>query len=310
MAVQHSPVLARESLRLLKVRPGGTYVDCTVGLGGHAELILEQLQGKGELIGLDRDRAALTLAEAHLRSRFSNFRLFHRNFKELPQLLTELEINGFDGCLADLGLSSFQLDDSQRGFSFRFAGPLDMRMDRSCGVTAGELVNTLPEDELVDLFRRYGEEKMARRIAAAIADRRRSAPITDTVDLATIVEGVKGRRRGTRIHPATQVFQALRIRVNDELSGLETFFKAAVDLTSKGGRLAAISFHSLEDRIVKNCFRLAAGKCICFKPAGLCRCDRIQRVRILTPKPVVPNEDEVRENPRARSAKLRAVEKL
>lgn len=309
MVLEHRPVLVRESLRLLQVKQGGVYVDCTLGLGGHAEHILSELSGTGQLIGLDRDRQAVQEAQERLERRFSNFRLCHDNFKNLPLVLSHLQIRNMDGCLVDLGVSSYQLGSAERGFSFQQEGPLDMRMDTDQKTTAAQLVNELPEARLAEIFRRYGEESAARKIAAALVARRSVSRFRTTGELARLVEEVKGRRPGSHLHPATQVFQALRIEVNQELSGLQEFLSQAIDFLAPEGRLLVISFHSLEDRVVKTAFRREAGRCVCFRPADLCTCPRTERVRILTPKPVTPSAEEVGKNPRARSAKLRAVER-
>ena len=310
MTVQHKPVLLDEAIDLLQVEEGGTYVDCTVGLGGHAERILEKLRGTGLLIGLDRDREALSLAGQRLRDRFSNFNLFNENFKNLSLLAEGLGLREIDGCLVDLGVSSLQLDSEERGFSFRTDGPLDMRMDRRNSTTAAQLVNRLPEEELARLLRDLGEEKQHRKIAAAIVRRRQQSEIRTTGELANIVASAKGAKSRSRIHPATQVFQALRIEVNQELEGLEQFLTEIICFLKPGGRLVVISFHSLEDRIVKRTFRLESGHCICFRPGDMCSCPRQQHIQILTPKPLSPGPAEIAVNPRARSAKLRAIEKI
>ncbi len=307
-AVEHLSVLLSQVLSFLRVKEGGIYVDCTLGPGGHSEEILLQLDGTGQLIALDRDQEALDRARQRLGSRFNNLQAFHENFKELPNLLSRLEIGGVDGCLVDQGVSSLQLDSAERGFSFRLEGPIDMRMDTRQETTAAQLLNQLPEEDLAGILWRYGEEKSARRIAAAIVDHRKLSPFRTTTDLAQIVEKVKGRTQRS-LHPATLVFQALRIEVNQELAGLEEFLQQAISLLTPEGRLVVISFHSLEDRIVKTVFRKEAGKCVCFQPAELCACPRVERVRILTRKPVTPAQQEIESNPRARSAKLRAVEK-
>jgi 16S rRNA (cytosine1402-N4)-methyltransferase len=306
--VEHLPVLVDEVLKLLQVREAGVYVDGTLGLGGHSEQILSQLEGTGQLIALDWDGKALKEASDRLGSRHENLQLLQESFKNLPQILNGLQVQALDGCLLDLGVSSFQLDSPQRGFSFRREGPLDMRMDDRGETTAADLIDRLSEKALADLFRRYGEEKAARRIASALVQRRRQVPIRTTTELAQIVQEVKGSGRG-RIHPATQVFQALRIEVNSELAELEKVLQEVISLLKPGGRLVVISFHSLEDRIVKNTFRKAAGRCVCFRPQELCGCSQMIEVKILTRKPVIPSAQEVQENPRARSAKLRAVEK-
>ena len=308
-AVEHMPVLLSQVLKFLRIRKGGIYVDCTLGLGGHSEEILAQLGGAGRLIALDWDREALEKATQRLAYGSENLQLLHQNFKNLPLVLSQLEVQAMDGCLVDLGVSSHQLDSPQRGFSFRLEGPIDMRMDTRAKTTAADLLHQLSEEELADIFWRYGEEKAARRIASAVVEGRRTSVLRTTRDLAQIVEKVKGPGQG-RIHPATQVFQALRIAVNQELNGLEEFLQAAISLLKSEGRLVVISFHSLEDRIVKTLFQKAAGRCVCFRPPELCSCPRVTQVQVLTRKPVTPSSEEIHDNRRARSAKLRAVEKI
>jgi len=308
--VEHLPVLVDQAIGLLHVQPGGTYVDCTVGLGGHSEKILSEMKGQGRLIALDRDQEAVGIARDKLTTHGRLLDLHHENFKNLPLILSNLGIQLIDGCLVDLGVSSYQLGTSGRGFSFREDGPLDMRMDPEQRLTASDLVNSLTSEELSSVLRKYGEEPNAKKIANAIVEYRRTGKFSSTLELARLVERVKGRRRGSRIHPATRTFQALRIHVNQELESLDTFLSQTIGLLRAGARLVVISFHSLEDRIVKKTFQLEAGKCICFKPRELCRCPRIHNVTILTRKPVIPTEKELEDNPRARSAKLRAVERV
>jgi 16S rRNA (cytosine1402-N4)-methyltransferase len=307
--LEHTSVLLKESISFLNPYPGGNYVDCTLGLGGHAEEILENLHGEGLLIALDRDIHSLEHAKKRLGERYKNALFFRDNFKNLALILGNLGIDRIDGCLIDLGVSFYQLTDPRRGFSFRETGPLDMRMDQGHPLTAEHLINHLTEDELAEVIRKYGEEPQARKIAAAIVRNRKNRRIRTTTDLADLVESVKGRDRRSKIHPATRVFQALRIEVNQELSGLGKFLSNTIQLLTTGGRLAVISFHSLEDRIVKKTFQLEAGRCICFKPGDLCRCPRIKNVEILTRKPIGPSQEEVTANPSARSAKLRVVER-
>jgi 16S rRNA (cytosine1402-N4)-methyltransferase len=308
--VEHRPVLLKESLELLNVRAGGVYVDGTVGLGGHAEEILQRLGKEGRLIGLDRDAAALKRATQRLEGQKAKSEFYNENFKNMPLLLRRLGIERLDGCLLDLGVSSLQLDTTERGFSFREEGPLDMRMDLSQKTTAANLVNELSEEELSGIFREYGEERAARRIASAIVQRRKSMRFRTTTDLATLVEQVKGRLPGSRLHPATLVFQALRIEVNQELKGLEELLGWVIGVLVPGGRLVVISFHSLEDRIVKRVIQKESGKCVCFRPGDLCVCPREERIKVLTRKPIIPSDAEIEANPRARSGKLRAAEKL
>ncbi|HEX8960424.1 MAG TPA: 16S rRNA (cytosine(1402)-N(4))-methyltransferase RsmH [Geobacteraceae bacterium] len=308
---RHMPVLPAEVLSYLAPQPGGIYLDGTLGGGGHAALVLEATAPDGILIGLDRDEQALTAARTRLAPFGERARLFHRNFAELEGLLAELGITGLDGFLLDLGVSSFQLDTGDRGFSFQQDAPLDMRMDAASGVTAAELVNELSAEELTRIFREYGEERWAKRIALFIVRAREEAPIETTLRLADLVKGAIPRGAWEeRIHPATRTFQALRIAVNDELGSLERGMTAALRLLKRGGRGVVISFHSLEDRIVKNTFRTLSRGCTCPRDFPRCVCGAVPQVRVLTGRPVTAGDTELKENPRARSAKLRAVEKL
>ncbi len=293
-ARRHEPVLQEEVLRLLDPRPGKRIVDLTVGSGGHAGGILKRLGPQGWLIGIDQDREAIERARINLAS-FPHVELIHSNFVYLDEILAGLNLETVDAVLLDVGASREQLEDARRGFSFLKEGPLDMRMDPEGRRTARDLVNDLSQRELETIFRRYGEERWAKRIAAAICQERQGKPIETTGELARIVAGaVPGRFRFGRRHPATRVFQALRIQVNQELEALETVLPKAFEALGRGGRLAAITFHSLEDRIVKQTFR---------------EWEKEERGKILTPKPVQPTWEEIRENPRARSAKLRGMRK-
>ena len=291
----HVPVLTAEVLQQLRPEGGGLFVDCTVGLGGHAAALLAA--GATRLIGLDRDRDALTRARETLAPWGERVELIHADYRSLPDVLDARQAPLVDGALADLGVSSMQFDEPGRGFSFQRDEPLDMRMDRSQGDTAADLVARSTEEDLANVIFQYGEERFSRRIARALVDARRETPIDTTGALAAIVRRVVPRRGYMRIDPATRTFQALRIWVNRELDGLDCFLESAVTRLRAGGRLAVITFHSLEDRIVKHTFRALA-----------------QRdgsvLRVLTKKPIVPDEDEVRRNPRARSAKLRAAERI
>jgi 16S rRNA (cytosine1402-N4)-methyltransferase len=307
-APEHLPVMKEEVLDLLRCLPGGIYVDATLGLGGHAWGILERIQPGGLLIGLDRDKESLEKARVHLQPYSDGTRLLHENYKNLPLVLNNLGIKPIDGILVDLGVSSYQLLSPERGFSFQSEDLLDMRMDRTQRPTAADLVNDLPEGQLADIIYRFGEERFSRRIAAAIAAARQEARITRCAQLARIVSRVIRSRGARTIHPATRTFQALRIAVNQELEGLDEFFGNALSFLKPGGRLAVISFHSLEDRIVKRSFRLLSGNCVCERPPALCTCPRQARARIVTPRPITPGEAELATNPRARSAKLRALE--
>ncbi len=284
----HVSVLLAETLELLAVRPGGLYVDGTVGLGGHAEAVLRASAPDGRLVGLDRDGETLERARARLAPFGERVRLEQGDYREIPERLAGEKA---DGILLDLGISSVQLDDAERGFSFQAEGPLDMRMDRSSGETAADVVNRTRESELADLLHEYGEEPAARRIARAIAFARERKPLATTRELADVVRRAAPRSRRPGLHPATRTFQALRIRVNRELDGLGEAFERAACCLAPGGRMAVIAFHSLEDRASKEAFRALSGR----------------GFRLLTRKPVRPGEDEVRANPRARSARLRAL---
>lgn len=305
----HVPVLCGAALDLLQVNSNGVYVDCTVGLGGHSQEILKRL-GKGRHVVLDLDEDALALATQRLSNTHVNLSFHHQDFRDLPRLLESLQIREIDGCLADLGVSSLQVDLAERGFSFLKEGPLDMRMDRTQEITAANLVNESSPERLVRILRAYGEVKTAKSIVSAMVEQRQKKRIETTTELAAVVERVKGRPRGTRLHPATLVFQALRIEVNQELRSLEEFLSSVIDFIRPGGRLVVLAFHSLEDRLVKRAFVKEAGRCTCFRPPDLCSCSRQQRVRILTRRPIRPSSGEVLQNPRSRSARLRAVERL
>jgi 16S rRNA (cytosine1402-N4)-methyltransferase len=287
--------MSAEAIAFLQPGMAGVIVDCTVGLGGHTRALLEA--GAGRVIGLDRDRESLAAAEEVLATWGDRVALVHADYRTLDAVLDRLGLTSIDGALADLGVSSLQLDADHRGFSFKRDQPLDMRMDQSTGGTAADLVARASERELADAIYAFGEERFSRRIARALVEARADEPITTTVQLATIVRRAIPRRGSARIDPATRTFQALRIWVNRELEGLDEFLLSAVRRLRAGARLVVITFHSLEDRIVKHTLRALekAGE-----PA----------IRILTKKPLVPSDDEVRQNPRARSAKLRAAERL
>jgi 16S rRNA (cytosine1402-N4)-methyltransferase len=294
-APQHEPVMVGETVALLDPARGGLFVDCTVGLGGHSRALLDA--GAARVIGLDRDTEALRIAGASLAAWGDRVELVHSDYRELGQVLDARAIAGIDGgALADLGVSSMQFDAEGRGFSFRRDEPLDMRMDQTQGPTAADLLSDVAEEDLANVIYQYGEERFSRRIAHGIVDARKAGPITTTGQLAQIVRRAYPRKGYQRIDPATRTFQALRIWVNRELDGLDTFLAEAVRRLLGGARLAVITFHSLEDRIVKHGFRaLAAGE---------------DALRIMTRKPVTPGEAELARNPRARSAKLRAIERL
>ncbi|HEY7746062.1 MAG TPA: 16S rRNA (cytosine(1402)-N(4))-methyltransferase RsmH [Desulfuromonadales bacterium] len=307
----HLSVLPAEVLALLDPTPGGIYLDGTVGGGGHARLILEASAPDGRLIGLDRDPSALQKATEVLAPFGDRVVLRHRNFSEAAEVLSELGISGLDGMLLDLGVSSHQLDEASRGFSFRGEAPLDMRMDPTSGPTAADLVNTAPAEELARIFREFGEERWAGRIARRIVQVRQQHPLTTTRQLAELVrDAVPGGKVPTRIHPATRVFQALRIQVNHELEHVSRGIAEAIDLLNPGGRLVVISFHSLEDRIVKRFFQEEAKGCICPPRLPACVCNHRPRLEVLTRKGVRASDAEVEANPRARSAVLRAVRRI
>jgi 16S rRNA (cytosine1402-N4)-methyltransferase len=309
----HMPVLAEEVISMLSPASGSLQIDATLGGGGHTERILEATNPDGRLLGLDADGAAIARVDDRLRPRFGDRLVLRQaNFRELATVAPEEGFGAVDGLLFDLGLSSFQLADTDRGFGIRAGGPLDMRFDTSRGVPAAELLATLDVDELTALFRRFGEEPNARRIARAIVDARRTAPVASAEELATLVERVSpGNPRGRRrIHPATRVFQALRIAVNEELDALQDGLAAAVDLLRPGGRLVVLSYHSLEDRIVKRFFDTERKGCICPPELPVCVCGRSPRLRLVTRPSLTPTDAEIAENPRARSARLRAAERM
>lgn len=299
-----------EVLQALKPAQGGVYVDCTVGLGGHSELILESSL-RVRLIGIDRDEEALKRARLRLAKYSDRMTLVKADYRELAGVLAAVEVEAVEGILVDLGVSSMQLDASERGFSFQKDGPLDMRMDLSSSTTAADLVNTLSERELADIIYKYGEEHSSFRIARRICEARARSPIRTTLELSHIVErALGGRSKGQKLHPATRTFQALRIAVNRELEGLEEFIADAVAALKSGGRLAVITFHSLEDRIVKSAFRYLAGECRCPRNLPVCSCATVARIRLLGRKPTVATEAEIQVNPRSRSARLRVCEKI
>jgi len=309
----HLPVLAEEVLAMLAPRSGSLQIDATLGGGGHTERILEASNPDGRLLGLDADPAAIARVDARLRPVYGDrLELRQANFRELAEVAPAAGFGAVDGALFDLGLSSFQLADTERGFGFRAGGPLDMRFDTGRGVPAAELLATLDAKELTALFRRYGEEPKAARIARAIVEARREAPIESAEELAALVERVVPRnpRQPRRTHPATRVFQALRIAVNEELEALEAGLAAAVDLLRPGGRLVVLSYHSLEDRIVKRFFAAERRGCVCPPELPVCVCGRNPRLRLLTRRSVTPTPEEVAANPRSRSARMRAAERL
>ena len=307
----HRPVLLDECIEALNIRPEGVYLDGTLGRAGHSREIARRLSGSGRLICVDRDQAALDAARERLGEWMDRVTLVHSNFDRVSEILDELGLAGVDGMLFDLGVSSPQLDDGSRGFSYMADAPLDMRMDRSEGLTAADVVNTWPQEELLRILFQYGEERYAPLIAAAIVRRREERPIETTLELVDIIKGaMPARALKEKQHPAKRSFQAIRIAVNDELSSVDRMIQGAVPKLNKGGRLAVITFHSLEDRIVKTGFAAFARGCICPPDFPVCVCGRTPDIKLVNKKPILPSQQEIEENPRARSAKLRVAEKL
>lgn len=305
----HVSVLVREVIECLKPEPGKRYLDGTLGGGGHTEQLLIESSPDGQVFGLDRDGDALAAAQERL-SRFEGrFIARQASFADAKEILAENGWSLVDGVILDLGISSHQIDAPERGFSFRTDTRLDMRMDRRQSLDAQEILNSFALEQLERMFRDYGEEPQARRIAQAIVAERKNRPLETTEQLVQIISRIKGGRRRDH-HPATQVFQALRIAVNQELEQLERFLENAYEIFRPGGRMAIISFHSLEDRIVKRVFRKWHRACLCPPRVLSCRCGWSQKVKLLTKKPIVPSASEVQSNPRARSARMRAVERI
>ncbi|GAV21767.1 16S rRNA (cytosine(1402)-N(4))-methyltransferase RsmH [Carboxydothermus pertinax] len=308
MEFSHVPVLLYETIDLLKIKDGGIYVDATLGGGGHSEEILKRANCR--VIGLDQDDDALAYALKRLTSFGDRFIALKGNFRQIRKVVYQLGIDAVDGVLMDLGVSSFQLDNPEKGFSYNQDGPLDMRMDSKNPKTAADVVNTYSEKELISIFYEYGEERYAPQIARAIVKRREKKPFTTTLELAEeIIRAVPAKARREK-HPAKRVFQALRIEVNDELGSLEEGLVGAVELLKPGGRIVVITFHSLEDRLVKKFFRREENPCVCPKDFPVCVCGKKPRLKIITKKPIIPGPQEVEKNRRSHSAKLRAAEKL
>jgi 16S rRNA (cytosine1402-N4)-methyltransferase len=303
----HQPVMPEQVARYLQPRPGGSYVDLTLGLGGHAEVILERSSPDGRLLGIDRDEQALEHAGRRLSVFGNRFQALHGSFSELPDLMARVGWTRVDGLLADLGVSSLQLDSGQRGFSLMKSGPLDMRMDNTKGATLAEKLADLDVRDLADALARLGEVSHARKIAGKILASLRAGRLINTLDLARVSS--EGPRRG-KIHPATRVFMALRMLVNREIEELESLLEKLPDPLREGGRVVFIAFHSIEDRLIKKRFAELAGQCSC--PPGLpeCRCGARRRITLLTRRVAKPNDDEIAQNPRSRSARLRAAERL
>lgn len=311
MEFQHKSVLLQECINALNIRPDGIYLDGTLGGAGHSSQIARRLTEGGRLIGVDRDRTALAAAKERLAPYADRVTLVHSNFAEIDAILDSLGIPAVDGMLFDLGVSSPQLDDASRGFSYMADAPLDMRMDKDDVLTAGEVVNTWPQGELRRILYDYGEERYAPQIAAAICRAREKAPVETTLELVDIIRSaMPAQALREKQHPAKRSFQAIRIAVNDELGAVSRMMQAAVGRLNPGGRLAVITFHSLEDRIVKSEMQQAARGCTCPPEFPVCVCGKKPLVKLVTRKPIVSGPAELEENPRARSAKLRVAEKL
>ena len=311
MEFTHKPVLLQECLDGLAIKPQGVYLDGTLGRAGHSREIARRLGSEGRLICIDRDQAALDAAGERLGEWMDRVTLIHGNFGDLADLLDDRGLSGLDGMLFDLGVSSPQLDDKTRGFSYMQDAPLDMRMDQSERLTADTVVNQWPQEELRRILWQYGEERYAPQIAAAIVRRRAERPIASTLDLVEVIRGaMPARALREKQHPAKRSFQAIRIAVNDELSAVDRMLQAAVPRLAPGGRLCVISFHSLEDRLVKNALAAFAKGCTCPPDFPVCVCGKVPEVRLVSRKPIVASPAELEENPRARSAKLRVAEKL
>lgn len=307
----HQPVMLTEVLTYLEPKEGQIIIDGTLGGAGHSSAILEKLGESGLLIGIDQDQEAINYAEQRLAKNSARYRIFQSNYRHFDECLAQLGINQVDGFLLDLGVSSHQLDEGERGFSYRQDALLDMRMDHTKGFTAAELVNSWTEEELARIIWDYGEERWAKRIAQFIVETRRKAPIRTTGELVDIIKRAipKGARQEGP-HPAKRTFQAIRIAVNDELGALAETLEKLTDYLKPKGRVAVISFHSLEDRIVKQAFQKQAKGCICPPGFPVCQCGQVPKLKILTKKPLLPAQAEINNNPRARSAKLRVAEKI
>ena len=308
----HVPIMVREVTELLEPDRGGVFVDGTLGGGGHSEAILKLLPETGRLIGIDRDETALAAASARLAPFRDRFTAIHGNFFHMKTLLLQRGVTGADGILLDLGVSSYQLDEPSRGFSYKAEAPLDMRMDQTAALTAADVVNGYPEKELVRIFRDYGEERFSPLIARRIAERRAQAPIKTTTELADLIAGAipSKFRHKEQQHPARRCFQAIRIEVNGELQGLREAIDQCIDLLSPGGRIVVLTFHSLEDRIVKTAFKTAENPCVCPPRSPQCVCGRTPYGKILTKHPLIACEAEQQQNSRSACCKLRALQKV
>ncbi len=309
MTFKHKPVLLKETIEYLNIKKDGIYLDGTLGRGGHTEAILDKIGSQGQIIAIDRDLEAINKVKNKLEN--SNIKYIHDNFVNIPQILNNLKIDKVDGMLFDLGISSPQVDNPERGFSYHNDGPLDMRMNRKQTLTAKDIVKNYSQKQLTEVIGEYGEENWASRIAEFIVKRRQRQEIKTTLQLVEVIKNAipaSARRKGG--HPAKRTFQAIRIETNDELNQLKTMIKKAVTKLKEKGRICIISFHSLEDRIIKHTFKKLAKKCVCPPDFPICVCEQEPQVKIITRKPVIASNQEIEKNPRARSAKLRVAEKL
>ncbi|WP_338971292.1 16S rRNA (cytosine(1402)-N(4))-methyltransferase RsmH [Fusobacterium nucleatum] len=304
----HIPVLYYETLDNLVINPDGIYIDCTLGGGSHSEGILERLSDKGLLISIDQDTNAIEYSKKRLEKFGSKWKVFKGNFENIDTITYMAGIDKVDGILMDIGVSSKQLDDPDRGFSYRYDAKLDMRMNTDQKISAYDIVNTYSEEQLSKIIFEYGEERHARKIAKLIVEERKSSPIEKTSDLIALIKRAYPKRASK--HPAKKTFQAIRIEVNRELEVLENAMSKAVELLKVGGRLAIITFHSLEDRIVKNKFKDLATACKCPKDIPICVCGGVKKFEIITKKPIIPIDDELKNNNRAHSSKLRILERI
>ncbi len=310
MEFKHTSVLLRETIDNLNIKSEGTYVDGTLGGAGHASVVCGQLSGKGRLIGIDQDEEAIRAASERLAPFGEHAKILRGNYREMCTMLRNEGIDSVDGIVLDLGVSSYQLDNADRGFTYRYDAPLDMRMDQRKSLSAYDVVNTYSKEELYRIIRDYGEEKFAENIAKHICQERQKKPVETTGELAEIIKAsIPAKIRATGGHPAKRTFQAIRIEVNAELDVLQDSLEGMIDMLNDGGRLCVITFHSLEDRIVKRIFRTAEDPCICPPQFPVCVCGRKSKGIVVTRKPIVPAEEEMEENPRSKSAKLRVFER-
>ncbi|MGO1041580.1 16S rRNA (cytosine(1402)-N(4))-methyltransferase RsmH [Clostridioides difficile] len=311
MEFHHVSVLLNECIENLKIKPDGVYVDCTMGGAGHSKEIVKKLSDKGLFIGFDQDKNAINTAKERLSEYESRVKFVHSNFENIKEELEKIGVHKIDGVLADLGVSSHQLDEAERGFSYMQDAPLDMRMDVRCEFSAYDVVNTYTEDELTKIIKDYGEDNWAKRIAKFIVEERVNKPIETTGELVDIIKkAIPKKARIDGPHPAKRTFQAIRIEVNNELGVITKMINDASSIMNEGGRICIITFHSLEDRIVKNAFKYLASDCICPQHLPICQCDKESEVKIITRKPILPSNEEIEVNPRSRSAKLRVAEKI